>query len=132
MSSELPPNERPARQRGGLRGPALGGAILIAIGFFFLLQTLGILNHVTFPHFNWWALFILIPLLGAANSAWQVYQANGKQVTHEVRNKAFLAMILLVVFTTLMYDLDWGRIWPVFLIIGGLATLLGGMRSRAE
>ena len=46
--------------------PWLGGAILVVLGLIFLAQNLGIatLN-------NWWAIFILIPAVGAFTAAWR-------------------------------------------------------------
>jgi hypothetical protein len=73
---------------------------------------------------------MLIPILSIANNAWQTYQANGEQLTREVRSKFVIVGVLTVVLATLMFDLDWGRIWPVFLILGGLGILLGGSASR--
>ncbi len=136
MSTELPPNERPQasageppRTSGWLAGPALGGLILIGLGAFFLLQSLGLLSWLRLPYFNWWALFLLLPLGAVAVSAWRAYQASGQQMTREVRSKAFGALILLVVFSALMWNMNWARIWPIFLIIGGLTILLGGRNA---
>jgi hypothetical protein len=134
MNTELPPNERPSqpqpeaateRQPGSLSGPVIGGIALVVIGGIMLLQTMGITHRFNFD-FNWWALFMLIPLLSIANNAWQTYQTNGERLTREVRSKFVLVAVLSVVFAALMFDLDWSRLWPVFLILGGLGILLGG------
>jgi hypothetical protein len=129
MSTELPPNERPPEphaarpQSQGLPGAVIGGLVLIGLGAFFLLQNLNIMPDIDFD-FNWWALFILIPIFAVANSAWQTYQANGERVNREVRSKMVGAAILSLVFLTLMFEWNWGQIWPLFLIIGGLGILL--------
>jgi hypothetical protein len=134
MNTELPPNERPSqiqpdtssqRQIGPLTGPVIGGIALVAIGGIMLVQTMGLTDRLNLD-FNWWALFLLIPIGSIANSTWQTYQANGERFTREVRSKAVMAAVLSVVFAALMFDLDWERLWPVFLILGGLGILLGG------
>jgi hypothetical protein len=138
MNSELPPNERPSqiqpdtspqRQVGPFTGPVIGGIALVAIGGIMLVQTMGLTDRLNL-NFNWWALFLLIPIFSIANSTWQIYQSNGEQLTREVRSKAVMAAILSVVFAALMFDLDWSRLWPVFLILGGLGILLGGSVSE--
>lgn len=129
MSSELPPNERPAEPlprstpSQGQSGAMIGGLVLIGLGTYFLLQTFNILPALGLD-FNWWALFILFPIAAMANSAWQTYQANGERVNREVRSKVVGAAGLSVVFLTLMFNWNWGQIWPLFLIIGGLGILL--------
>jgi|GEM_PF-542762 len=130
MSVELPPNERPKavrtneNSRNIMSGSMIGGIVLVTLGVIFLLQTTGLLGRLPFE-FNWWVLFILIPASAAANSAWQTYQANGEQFNREVRSKAAGAAILLLVTTVLLFDLNWGMVWPLLLIIGGIAILLG-------
>src|SRR5512137_1892101 len=68
---------RRREERWAARGSRSGGAwvmgaILIIIGIVFLLQNMNvfILN-------NWWALFILIPAVGAFGAAWRSYQDAG-------------------------------------------------------
>lgn len=132
MTSDLPPNERPPRRDSRLSGPALGGAVLIVLGLYFLLQTFGVLDFFSFWRFNVWALFLLIPAAILAYNAWQTYQANGEQINREVRSKAIGAILLGLLFVGLFWKLDWSLLWPVFLIVGGLAALLGALGSRSE
>ncbi len=132
MSSELPPTERPSRRLSRLSGPALGGAILILLGIYFLLQTFGLLNVFRFLPGNMWSLLLLIPTGLLAYNAWQVYQANGQQLNREVRSKAIGAGVLAILFLVSFWNLDWGKVWPVFLIVGGLAVLFGAVGSRRE
>ena len=49
------------------------GVVLIALGGVFSLQNAGLPILVG----NWWALFILIPAVGAFSAAWTLYQRNG-------------------------------------------------------
>ncbi len=125
MSSELPPNEQPTTsQSRSMSGPVMGGVVLIVLGSIFLLQSLG----VDFPfNFNWWAFFILIPAFLLGKSAWETYKANGEQVNKEVRSKAVGAAAVAVIGLSFLAGIDMGKIWPIFLILGGIGVLLGGM-----
>jgi hypothetical protein len=38
--------------------------------------------------------------------------------------------VLLCIALVFLLNLDWGAIWPVFLILGGLSILLRGMFNR--
>ena len=60
--------------RSGERSGWILGLVLIAVGGVFLLQNSG------FPVLvgNWWALFILIPAIGAFAAAWTLYQQTGQ------------------------------------------------------
>lgn len=116
--SELPPAERPNDNRSGNWLIAL---VLIAIGAIFLLQNLGVLN-VFFIH-NWWALFILLGTAGAWGTAWRIYQSNGRRVTPQVTGAFIGGLFPLAVALIFLFNLNWGNIWPIFLIIAGLAVL---------
>ncbi len=96
------------------------GLILIAIGVLFLVS-----NTTGFSLHNWWALFILIPAFSNFGSALNNYQSNGR-LTRSGRGSLTGALILTLIASVFLFDLDWGLVWPVFLIIGGLSALLGG------
>ncbi len=98
----------------------LGGVILIAIGVIFLFS-----NISGFYLHNWWALFILIPAIGSFGKAWNGYRENGR-LNGEARGGLIGGLILTLVASAFLFDLDWGMIWPLFLIIGGVGALLGG------
>ena len=63
-------------------GAWAGAVALIVIGVVFLLRNAG----VTFPG-NWWALFLVIPILGALGSAWQTYRRDDR-TDHRVARPA--------------------------------------------
>jgi hypothetical protein len=101
------------------------GAILIALGGVFLLQNAGI----PILRDNWWALFILIPALGAFSMAWTVYEQE-RQITPAVTGLAMGGMVPLVVALVFLFGLDFGQWWPVLLIAAGAAAMLGGYRRH--
>ena len=75
--SNQPVDRREARrQRREGTGGWIVGVILIVLGGLFLLQNSGALR---IPLTSWWALFILIPALGAFERAWRVYRSTGNQ-----------------------------------------------------
>jgi hypothetical protein len=123
MSDNVPSSETPEPEKKTVRdsAPWLIGVVLIVIGIIFLLQ-----NIRGFPIGNWWALFILIPAIGSLITAWRVYRANGR-LTAAVRGPLVGGFILLLVACAFLFNLDWGKVWPFFLIIAGIGALLGAL-----
>jgi len=105
-------------------GAWAGAVALIVIGVVFLLRNAG----VTFPG-NWWALFLVIPILGALGSAWQTYRRDGG-ASNAVVGSVVAAIVLTALMVALLLDIDieWHLIWPVVLILLGIALLLRNFR----
>ncbi len=99
-------------------GGWLGGAILILLGVIFLLQNLGL----AYP-FNWWALFILLPALGAFGAAWNLYRQTG-QFGAPARGALIGGVVLTLVAVTFLFGLNWGLVLPALLILAGIAMLV--------
>ena len=97
-------------------GPWIGGVILIVLGVIFLAQNLG----APLPE-HWWAVFILIPAFASFSSAWSIYQRNNQQMTAGVRGGILGGCILVALAAAL---------WPVILILLGIAALGGGLWRR--
>lgn len=102
------------------RGNLVGGVVLVAIGLIFLFA-----NLTDFYLNNWWALFILIPAVANFAKAYESYRDHGR-FTKQARGSLTGGLILTLIASAFLFSLDWGLIWPVFLIIGGAAVLLGG------
>jgi hypothetical protein len=113
--NELPPTDQPTTNR---NGAWVGAVVLIGLGVIFLLQNFG-LFHIG----NWWALFILLGTAGAWGSAWRIYQNNGHHVTPAVTGAFIGGLFPLAVALIFLFNLNWGTIWPIFLIIAGVAVL---------
>lgn len=96
------------------------GIILIAIGVIFLFT-----NLTGFHLNNWWALFIMIPAVKNFGSAWESYQRHGR-FTQSARGSITGGLILTLIASAFLFSLDWGLVWPFFLIIGGVAALFNG------
>jgi hypothetical protein len=113
--SEFSPAQTPPPSR---NGAVIGGIFLIGLGVIFLLQNFG-----WFYIGNWWALFILLGTAAAWSKAWRAYQTSGQRITQAVSGPFFGGIFPLTVSLIFLFDLDWGTVWPVFLIIAGLSVL---------
>lgn len=101
------------------------GVILISIGAFLMLQ-----NFTSFTLNNWWALFILIPALGAFGNAWRVYQANDGHLSAPVRSSFFGGVILTMISATFLLGLRWDILGPALLILAGIGLWVNAVLSR--
>jgi hypothetical protein len=114
------------RQRRASRGSSTGtlvfGAILILLGIAFLLQTLGI-----FDLDNWWALFIMLPAVGAFESAWREYKDAGSRLNSKARGSLILGFILTMVTAVLLFELNWSVLGPILIILAGIAILTNAL-----
>jgi hypothetical protein len=114
--------ERRAARRGRYGSRWIGGAVLIALGIILLLSSLG-----SFYLENWWALFILIPAIGAFGNAWRTYQAEGHRLTAPARGSLIGGSILLLITAIFLFNLNWALLGPIILIVIGLTLLLNFM-----
>ncbi len=94
------------------------GIVLIFMGLFFLAN-----NFFDIYLNNWWALFILIPAFVAFTDAWKIWNNNDSQFTREVKNRIIGGIFPLTVALIFLFNLNWGTVWPVFIIIIGLSML---------
>ena len=102
------------------------GGVVILVGVLFLLRNFGVRLPFMEMH-NWWALFILLGAVPSLGMAFGRFQKTGRVdliVLHSLLSAA--CIILVAVF--FLFDLDWGRWWPLFVIYGGLWMLLGGRK----
>ena len=94
------------------------GLVLILAGAIFLIS-----NITNMDMGNWWAFFILIPALGSLNHAREDYQQHGR-LTRPGRSALAWGLFFIILCATFFFGWDWDYVWPVFLILGGLALLL--------
>ncbi len=114
--SELPPSQPTAQHN---NGAWIGAIILIGLGVYFLLTNFGVVPYIH----NWWALFILLATAGAWSSAWRIYSSNGHRITPAVTGAFIGGLFPLAVALIFLFNLNWGTMWPIFLIIAGVAVL---------
>ncbi len=121
-SSVEPGNQSPTGQSRRSSGGWIIGVILVILGLVFLVQSF----TTGFTLQNWWALFILIPALGSLGSAWNIYRSQGR-FSQAVRGPLVGGLILLLVTAIFVFNLDWGKVWPAFLIIAGAGMLFSAL-----
>lgn len=102
----------------------LTGVILILVGGAFLLQNLGAL---AFPLDNWWALFILIPAIGAFDKGWRLYRTADNQLTAAARGSLLTGIILLLVTIAFLFAFSWIIFGPALIILGGIGILINAL-----
>jgi hypothetical protein len=122
MSENQSPEEHPSPSPHSRRPAWITGAVLILVGLVFLLQ-----NVTGFSLRNWWALFILIPAIGSLTTAVSMYRRNEGKFTAASRGPLIGGLLLLTLTVVFLFGLDWGRVWPVFLIIAGAAAVLSSL-----
>ena len=114
---ELYENEKGIGEKKGFNP---GGLVLIAVGAAFLFA-----QYSSVSLQNWWALFILIPVAASWGGALSIIQRNGG-VTREATRAFMGGLFPLFVALIFLFNWDWGRVWPGFLILAGLNALAGG------
>lgn len=106
------------RQHYGWVGPGIGGIVLVLLGLVFLAQNFG----YVMPD-NWWAVFLLIPAVGAFIAASEVYRAHG-----QLGGEGTAALLGGIVFAGMavmfFFDIGWGLFWPLILIAIGAGILI--------
>jgi drug/metabolite transporter (DMT)-like permease len=115
-------NQPPARQN---RPAWIGGVVLVAAGAFLLLG-----NLTRFSLHNWWAIFLLIPAAGSLWTAYSIWRRNEWRFNAASRGPLIGGLVLLFLSIIFLFDLNWGRVWPGFLIIIGGGLLLTGIGER--
>ncbi len=105
------------------------GIILIVLGAAFLMQNTGVLS---IPLNNWWALLLLIPIVGAFSRAWRMYVAAGNRLDVLARGAVIVGLVLTLVMLALLLNLDWAMVGPAILILIGIGILVSFLLPRAE
>ncbi len=129
MSQEQPPQEQVTQEKQGAARPQkpawIVGGVLIVVGIVFLIRPF---TGLVFD--NWWALFILIPAIGSLVTSYQMYQRNGRRFTNASRGPLVGGVLLLGVTAVFLFNLDWGVVWPAFVIILGLGILFSALERK--
>jgi len=92
------------------------GVVLIALGVIFLIQ-----NYAGVQINNWWALFILIPVFFTVERGYASLRA-GRNA--EALGQLMGGLVLVALIVIFLFDLEFGQLWPIFLIIGGITLLI--------
>jgi drug/metabolite transporter (DMT)-like permease len=122
-ASPSEPNGTPPAR--GNKPAWIGGAVLVAAGAFLLFG-----NLTRFSLTNWWAVFLLIPAAGSLWTAYTIWRRNEWRFNAASRGPLIGGLVLVFLAVIFLFDLDWGRVWPGFLIIVGGGLLLTGIGER--
>jgi hypothetical protein len=108
------------------RNATAPAAALIIVGGIFLLRNLDLLPIYS----NWWALLMLVPLFFLGQRILALRSKHGGTLPAAARGPltGFLSVALVMVIFLL--DLDWGEMWPLFIILAGISFLVGGSGGR--
>ena len=113
------------REAPGMSGSGwIVGLVLILVGVGFLLQNMGIFS---FSLKNWWALFILIPAIGALESALRLYRGADNRLTAAARGSLVVGLVLTLVTIIFLFDLSWTIFGPILIILAGVGLLLSAL-----
>jgi putative effector of murein hydrolase len=97
------------------------GVALIALGVAFFAG-----SYFGYDLRNWWALFILIPAVGAFGTAWYSWKA-GRMAT--ATSQLTLGLVLASVAAIFLVGMPWRLAWPALFIVAGLGLLLPRLAS---
>lgn len=125
---------RRQRREERLADPSRGGAwvaglILIVMGTMFLLRNTG---NYDFPLRNWWALFILIPAVGAFDTALRTYRHAGNQLNAPARSSLLVGTVLTFITFMFLFDISWTFFGPILIILVGIAILFNYSLGNRE
>lgn len=104
------------------------GIVVVLVGLVFLAGNFGF--RLPLPD-RWWAFFILIPAAASLVAAARFYRVDGR-ISHRVAGSATGGSLMLATALILFLDLDWGKFWPVMVIIVGLGLVVRGSRGAAN
>lgn len=96
------------------------GAFLIVLGVAFLLENAGYLTLTG----NWWALFIYLASVASFVNAWRSYRSHGG-LGSAASGSLIWGLVLAVIASIFMFDLQWDQWWPAVLIAVGLGIVAG-------
>ncbi len=113
-----------------LRRRLFPAVAIIAIGVLFLANNLGY-GLAFLDRHNWWAVFILLAAFAPLTHAYERYRANGR-VDAAAAYSLLCAGGIVLVGVLFLLDLDWGTWWPLFVILGGLFTLMPQRRRNCH
>lgn len=107
--------------------PALA---IIVIGLLFLANNLGY-DLAFLDRGNGWAVIILLAAFAPLTHAYERYRASGR-FDAEVMYSILSAAGVVLVGVLFLFRLDWGTWWPLFVILGGLFTLMPQRRRNCH
>ncbi len=107
------------------------GVVVILIGALFLAHEHGY-RIGFFGLDNWWALFILIPAIAMTVQVVLRVRRLGR-FDAEAAGTSVGALATTLVAVLFLFELPFGKWWPLFIMLGGVAILISAVgKSRSE
>ncbi len=78
--------------------------------------------------FNWWALFIFIPVVASLNTTWVEVRRTGS-FNQAAAGSLGGAVMVGTIAVMLLLGFDWALWWPLVIIAAGAATFIDGIPS---
>jgi len=111
--------EKGEKGGGGIIGPIIGGGILIWLGISFYLQQIGYFTG------NWWAVFIVGIGLILIVQGLLLYSRHKRPIIGPFIGGG----VLVVIGLSFLYN-SLGNIWPLILVVVGIAVLASAVTAR--
>ncbi len=74
---------------------------------------------------NWWAMLFLVPLFFLGTRIRELRAKRGGEFPPEARGPITGFLSIALVMVIFLLDLDWGDVWPLFIILVGVSFLFG-------
>ncbi len=101
-----------------------GGAVLIIVGLAFIVQNL----HLPFiQEGNWWALFLLIPIVAILDDIYRIYTTAPQGKAGAIASKAVGLLVIGAIMIIFLFGINLGIYWPVLVIAAGLVFLVAAL-----
>lgn len=100
----------------------VAGAVFILAGVVILLG-----NLTEFRLNNWWALFILIPAIGAFTNTYRAYQNEENRLNASARGSLISGLAMIFMMVVFLFNLDLSLLWTVGLVLVGIGILLSSL-----
>ncbi|MCB0014311.1 MAG: hypothetical protein KDE09_10970 [Anaerolineales bacterium] len=106
-------------QSGGMSKSLYVGIPMMVLGIVFL-----VINFTQQSLANWWALFFVVPIAFIVMNALRSRSEVG-YLDRGARATLVGAMFMFLLMLVFLFEMDWGKIWPAFLVISGLGFIIG-------
>jgi hypothetical protein len=114
--------ESPAAKHG--RAAWFGGAVLIIVGLAFIVDNL---NLPFIKEGNWWAVFLLIPIVAILDDIYRITSASSEGKAGAITSKLVGLLIIAAIMIIFLFGINLGIYWPVLLIAAGLVFLIAAL-----
>lgn len=116
-------NEQKSEAKRG-RAAWFGGVVLIIVGLAFIVQNV---NLPFIKSGNWWAVFILIPIVAILDDIYRIYSTTPEGKIGAIASKLVALLVFGAFLVIFLFGIQMGIYWPVLLIAVGLAMLVAAL-----